>query len=444
MKRNRRGISFGTVFMLCLTVIAVGGSAFVFSRLSGGGAVDLGRVAGALQLGTGEKQEIEDIRIRQGSSAADSGGGGQETETAPRVTASPRQPSADGATGPRDGVRRAELTFGGTAAIETEIRRSCYYNDTKKYDFSDLLSPLRGVFQADWSCFFLENILSDDYKVNATIVPTEAAKLVTGAGVSAAACGFPGIYDKGSAGLASTRKALEDQGVTALGISEDSAWTEVNGISLYIRQYTGTMSASARKSLAKNGEEYAVPAADIGQIRADLTEARSEADVVIVLVHWGKDGKNPDRAQQELARQIAEAGADIIIGSGSRLPQAAELITVTGESGESHTALCAYSLGTLISDNRKNAKRLGSYLVHASIEKGEGKAKITGMSYTPVYAWRYRQDGKTFYRCVPIDGTAPDGMDSEQMKTMEKAGNAVADALTGSPLMIRSGNGGGR
>ena len=58
MKRNRRGISFGTVFMLCLTVIAVGGSAFVFSRLSGGGTVDLGRVAGALQLGPGDKLEI--------------------------------------------------------------------------------------------------------------------------------------------------------------------------------------------------------------------------------------------------------------------------------------------------------------------------------------------------------------------------------------------------
>ena len=72
-----------------------------------------------------------------------------------------------------------------------------------------------------------------------------------------------------------------------------------------------------------------------------------------------------------------------------------------------------------------------------TFEKGQAGAVLTEMSYTPVYIWRYKQDGKFNYRCVPVNGKAPDGMDSEQMKTMEKAGNAVADVLTGSPLTIR-------
>ena len=436
MKRKRRGVSFGTTVMLVLLVITLGGSVFVILRLAGNGSIDLARVAGALQMEKGD-QKIENIRIRQ-DSAAQSGGAGAASQGA--AASQPAQPPASAVSSGGDGAERprAVLTFGGTTAIETEVRRSCYFNDTKKYDFTDMFQPLREVFQADWSCVFLENILSDEYKVNATIVPSSAAALMSSAGIKAAFGGFSGIYDKGQAGLASTRQALESQGILTPGLEANGELTVLNGIRFYIGAYTGTISSSVRKSMAKNGDDTAVPAADPATIQRDIQNARAGgAEAVIILIQWGKDGKNVDKTQRQTAQLIAEAGADVIIGSGSRIPQAAEMISVTGTDGRQRQTLCVYSLGTLLSGNRNNAKRLGSYLLHVAFEKGQAGAVLTEMSYTPVYIWRYKQDGKFNYRCVPVNGKAPDGMDSEQMKTMEKAGNAVADVLTGSPLTIR-------
>ena len=418
MNRKGRGVSFGTVFMLCLVVLTLGGSALVITRLSGGGTVDLSKAGEALRLNSsGEKQGVEDILIRE------------EGKTAEKKPAATKAPAAEEAS------PRFTLTVGGLTAIETEVRRSCYSNDSKKYDFSDILAPLKNAFRADLSCLFLENILSDEYKVSTAIVPAAAADLLRGAGIRAAMCGWSKAYDKEGAGLESTRKALEDAGITALGINGAGQTFEANGIRVAVLHYTGTLSSAAKKSLAKNGQESLLPAAEMEYIAAGIREARTGgADAIVVTVNWGKNDKAPDKAMKALAQQIADAGADLIIGAGSRIPQAPETLKAAGTGRE---VLCIYSQGTLLSDNRKNAKHLGSYLLHITFEKNGSGTVLTGTEYTPVYIWRYKQDGKYFYRCVAANGSAPDGMDSEQMKSMEKAATAVTDALNGSPLTVR-------
>ena len=376
MNRKRRGVSFGTVFMLCMVVLTLGGSAFVLTRLSGGGTVDLARLGATLQLdGEAPKQEVDDILIREE---------GKTAEKKPTVTKAPAENSEK---------NTFTLAVGGLAAIETEVRRSCYSNDSKKYDFSDVFAALKPAFSADLSCIFLENILSDDYKVSTSVVPAAAADMLRGAGIQVA-----------------------------------------------MLQYTGTLSAATKKSLAKNGQEAMLPEAEMETIAAGIRDARSRgAGAVVILVNWGKDGKAPDKAQKALAQQIADAGADLIIGAGSRIPQAPEVLKAAGTGRE---VLCVYSAGTLLSDNRKSAKRLGSYLLHVTFTgDGEGTA-VSKVEYTPVYIWRYKQDGKFYYRCVAANGAAPDGMDSEQMKTMEKAVAAVSDALEGTSLTVRGAEAG--
>lgn len=418
MNRKGRGVSFGTIFMLCLVVLTLGGSALVITRLSGGGTVDLSKVGEALQLNSGTgKQGVEDILIREDGKTAE------------------KKPTATKAPAPEAEAPTFTMTVGGLTAVETEVRRSCYSNDSKKYDFSDILAPLKTAFRADMSCLFLENILSDEYKVSTTIVPAAAADLLRGGGIGAAMCGWSKAYDKEAAGMESTRKALGDAGITALGINGAGETFEANGIRIAVLHYTGTLSSAVKKSLAKNGQENLLPAAEMEFIATGIREARTQgADAVVITVNWGKADKAPDKAMKALAQQIADAGADLIIGAGSRIPQAPEVLRAAGTGRE---VLCVYSQGTLLSDNRKNAKHLGSYLLHITFEKSGADTVVTRMEYTPVYIWRYKQDGKFYYRCVAANGSAPDGMDSEQMKNMEKAAAAVTDALDGSALTVR-------
>ena len=188
--------------------------------------------------------------------------------------------------------------------------------------------------------------------------------------------------------------------------------------------------------MVKDGTDKMVPEAELSLITGDIAIARQQgAQAVIVLLSWGKTGSNnPDKAQRELAQGIAEAGADLIVGCGSHIPQTAEYLQ--GADGKS--VLCVWSLGTLLGGDRANVKRLSGYLLHVNIRSNEqGGALILNPEYTPVYTWKYKQDGRFYYRCIVSNDEAPDGMDGDQRKTMARSAETVAAVLKDAPVSER-------
>ena len=207
---------------------------------------------------------------------------------------------------------------------------------------------------------------------------------------------------------------------------------EKNGIRTAVMQYTDTISAGTRKNMAKKGMNGAVPPADGEAIAEDIANARKQgADVVLVLLNWGKTGKAPDKAMRALAQKIADAGADLIIGNGSRIVSGAEMLTAA-ETGRQ--VLCVWSLGTVLSGDRSNIKRIAGMMLEATVISENGRTEIRGFRYIPLYTWKYKQDGRFQYRCMAADGTVPDGMDSEQKKMMKKAAETVRSAMKDSPV----------
>jgi poly-gamma-glutamate synthesis protein (capsule biosynthesis protein) len=71
-----------------------------------------------------------------------------------------------------------------------------------------------------------------------------------------------------------------------------------------------------------------------------VEQARTDADVVVVYLHWGVQGEScPSGAQRALAQTMAEAGADIVVGSHAHRLQGAGLL------GD---AFVAYGLGNFV------------------------------------------------------------------------------------------------
>lgn len=437
MRKQIRGISAGTVVMLAVTVLSVIGFALVMNRLSGKGA-DLSRLQmSALKLGTEAVPDTGDILIV----SADT----QEMRTDSAENTAPAGMPADAAEEAGTAARNSlTLTFGGTVAVESAIRKSCYAADSKKYDFSLLLNLMRDEFRGEGTTVFLENLLTDNAKMTDTVIPANAAEMLSEAGINLAAAGFAKAFDQGLDGLQATRQALSGYGVRTLGIRPEAenpaAVTLRQGnLAVTLLQYTGTVPASVRKTMAKKDAAEAIPEADADRIAADIRQAREAgADAVAVLLNWGKTGgKNPEKAQKALAWKIAEAGADLIIGAGSRIPQTPEWMAVTGSDGQTRQVLCVYSLGTLISDNRKAINRMSSYLLRVTFRKDGGVMNAAeNLQYIPTYVWRYKQDGVYYYRCLAANRTPPDGMDSEQQKNMAKAAETIADVLEGSGIRI--------
>ena len=424
---ERRKLSAGTVFMLVLLIAVLGGSVLVLGRLSSGASVDLSKL----------NMSVLDIREDPAREAAEEGQPAGKSEPAPQkkpVATDAPQPSATG-------EESFTLTFGGSISLSGEVRKNSKSTDAKVPDYADVMMLLAPQISSDANAVFFENILSDKHKTGDNVAPGQTAILLQEAGFDLAACGFSQAYACGKDGVEATLMTLDSKGITALGLryADDPGSPQIRtirGVKTAFLQYTATVPAKTRKTMEKDGTDGMVPAADLSLITQDIGVARKAgAEAVIVLLSWGKTGsKDPDKAQRELAEGIAAAGADLIVGCGSHTPQTAEYLP--GQNGRS--VLCAWSLGTLLSGDRSNVKRMSGYLLHVTVRQdGQGGVLIVNPEYTPVYTWKYKQDSRFYYRCVASDGEAPDGMDNEQRKTMAKAAETVAGVLEEAPLSER-------
>ena len=426
-KKRRRGISFGTIFMLAVTLCVIGGLAVVLPQLRGGKdvAVDTTQVLSALNLGGLPKLSLSEIPI-QGTTVASAAPTARPAAT-PAPTMAPERTEP---TPPKAGGSFT-LTLGGSVLVQNAVRKSAYYSDAKQYDFTEVLALLAPSMQADLSLVTLENLIYPEAKLSDTVTTEQVVPMLTTAGVDAVALGFPNVYDQGLAGLTSTVNALRGKGLAVVGAfteqEENITLMTLDNVKVAVLHYTDALSSNGKKKMKKEAADYAVPLAEAEAIAGDIARVRQAgAQVVLVSLNWGSSGKSAaTKAQKELAQAIADAGADIIIGAGSEVVQP----VVWLDAADGRRTLCAYSLGCLISDSRKNANVAGLLLRLKLSVDAAGKLSFDVVAGTPTYIWRYKQDGQYNYRVLPSNELPPDGMGEDQISSMTRALKTIQTAL---------------
>lgn len=434
MNPSGKKISIGTFVMLVVTLLVLIGSAMVLIRLFSGNSV-------TFSMEDSGKQRIGN----KTASGKTSGSSETENRKNSRQSSQIYQANDDGMNQTIvNAGGRFTLTVAGTASLEESIRKSGYISELKIYDFTDVMSLLKNELTSDINIVFLENILTDSTKPSDIIAPSAAAAMLKEAGFNMAACGFQGAWNKKAEGIGDTRKYLTDAGITPIGIYNPDETNRIQvmncgGIPTVILQYTGTIGQNERKKMNKENQLETVPAADAEIISADIAEARSRgADLVIVLMNWGSRGKQPDANMKKLAQQIADAGADLIIGSGSRKPQQAEYLNAVRADGSQAQVLCVWSLGLTLSKDRSKSQNMAGYLFHVEfIMDSSHNIRMNNLAYTPLYTWLYTQDKRENYRCLAANRTPPDGMEMKQQNTMAKVADITREALKDSPLTER-------
>ncbi len=135
--------------------------------------------------------------------------------------------------------------------------------------------------------------------------------------------------DQGSKGLTDDKKNLEAVGLKYFG--DPSA---TNG-SVY--EFT-----AAGKKIAVIGFQMVYGKLDPNGYAKAIADAKKNADIVIVMPHWGIEYEHTaTKSQKDLARQFIDAGADIIVGSH---PHVLEGIEIYKDKP------IFYSLGNLVFD----------------------------------------------------------------------------------------------
>lgn len=171
------------------------------------------------------------------------------------------------------------------------------------------------------------------------------------------------VYDQDRDGFAESLDQLDASGLKEVGAgrTQEAAQAplrlEVNGVKL------AWFGAAQFFNDPKNVDDPRQPYANLldpKELIAAIKKVRPEVDAVLVSVHWGVEYMEaPRQSEVDLAHQLFEAGADVIIGSHPHVLQPIEVY----RAQDGRTCLCMYSLGNFIS----NQSRL--YLPHASADK---------------------------------------------------------------------------
>jgi len=153
------------------------------------------------------------------------------------------------------------------------------------------------------------------------------------------------VLDYGPVGLSDTMAAARAARFpyVGIGVNAAAAWapylTTIKGTRIAVVgvSQVAELASSWVATPRRPGEANAI---DLSRTLAAVRTAKRLASIVIVFMHWGTEGQAcPDPGQLSLARQLAAAGASIIIGAHAHMLQG---------SGWLGRTFVAYGLGNFL------------------------------------------------------------------------------------------------
>ena len=434
MRRQRRrtsGLSLGTVMALTLTGLVIAGCVLLLPRLIGN--IEL-RVDSA-QVGVAIQSVLKEAVARPAGQTA-------EAPNATPATAPPIGTATVSPTPTQAPVRTLTLTAAGSISVDTQIQKAA--TGAEGYAFGPVFAYLLEGFQSQINLATLENLTVVSEKLTDVNMPSDALSAIRQSGVDVLCMGFYGALNSGVQGLSATLDAIRGYGMTPYGVyptaeSRNHVTTlQTPDLTVAFLSFQSELSAAGNKKTTREEQAFVIAPLTLPSIAEQITAARAAgAQVVVVSLCWGKTGAStPTGTQKELAQGIADAGADIILGTHSGVLLPVEMLTGHRANGTLHQTLCAYSLGNLLESDRAERDAISGALLHIrmSYDITADQLAFDSLTYTPTYVWRGKIDGKTSYRVLRSNVEAPDFVDREQQKVMERCLKLVRDALADSPV----------
>ena len=189
----------------------------------------------------------------------------------------------------------------------------------------------------------------------------------------------------------------EQTGLLAVGSYESEVDEEIvrvvecNGVRIAFLSYTTQQAAT---TVEEGVPSYVAPLATEEAIREGVANAYTVADAVVVFMHWGDDASHMINDQQRsLVRVCADAGASVVIGTGSRELQAVEWVSGANDK----RCLVAYGLGALASCYSTADEILSGMLSFDVTLLDNGGSEISNVVVHPLVEHRAGDTSDTVY-----------------------------------------------
>ncbi len=219
------------------------------------------------------------------------------------------------------------FAFGGDVMFEEPIRS---YLLERPVDIFAPIAPL--LRRADLVVVNLETAVTErgepapnkQYHFRA---PASAFRALRAGGIDVVTLANNHGMDYGEVGLRDTLKRAKAAGVPLIGagLNQRQAYAPyratINGQRIAILAASQVIDAHLRAAWLTSGSEPGLASAyDVPRLARAVRQAQATSDTVIVYLHWGDELTGcPTNMQRLLARDLVQAGADIIVGSHAHI-----------------------------------------------------------------------------------------------------------------------------
>lgn len=232
--------------------------------------------------------------------------------------------------------------------------------------------------------------------------------------------------DKGTDGLTACLDYWDAKNAVVCGAYRNAGdrdnirTAEIEGITFSFLAYTESLNGLR---LPQGSPLIIGDCSDIDTMTAEIKRAKELSDVCVVALHWGVENSDIiSDYQRNVAKQLSEAGADIIIGSHPHVLRDIEEI----EREDGTVTLCAYSLGNFISAQSVGQNLIGGILkFDVSLRTDENAAEadkpiIGHIKLVPIVT-HYEGNYKNV-RIYPLSEYTKELAESHGVKSMSKFG----------------------
>ena len=243
-------------------------------------------------------------------------------------------------------------------------------NNLKNYgkDYNSIFTDISKYFKdSDFTLGTYETTITDETK--------SFADAVKNSGVNFVSLAHNHALDNGIDGLNNTKNYLESIDIETVGTYDEAPENRVKIIE--IKKTKIAITAYTYDNYKQGVNIYSE---DL--VKKDLEYAEENAQITIVMMHWGSVNTNEvNKTQQEQAKFLISNGADIIIGAHPSAVQKMEVI----QNQDFKDCFVAYSVGDYTSDFAVENANLELILnIQIFVDK-EGVASLYKVDYTPVY-----------------------------------------------------------
>lgn len=313
-----------------------------------------------------------------------------------------------------DDIQTLDLLFVGDIMGHGPQIKSAYNSATKSYDYKPCFKYVKPIIEsADLAIGNLEVTLSDKGTYTGYPMfrsPDALASALEDAGFDMLVTSNNHSNDNGAYGVTHTLDVLDKLQFYHTGTFRDQIEKDLlypllvykNGFKLAFLNYTyGT-----------NGMPTIAPTVvneiDEATIKADIAEAEKlKPDAIIVIMHWGAEYQlDESKTQYNLAKNMFEWGANLVIGAHPHVIQPIKKIPYTDKNDEKAEGLCVFSMGNFIS-NQQKYNTDGGLMVEIQLAKIKGSniAEVSDCKYIPIWRYRNRVNEKNpmgTYYALPI------------------------------------------